>query len=282
MIKQAEGKIFLTVGGHRLACRRAGQGPPILLLHGIPTNAYLWRAVSPQLVAAGFEVLAFDLLGYGDSDKPVDADIGITAEADLMIEALGQLDWRKGIFVGHDIGGGIVQLMAVKKPEAAAGLVLVDSILYDSFPEPGIARLKEPVWDQILGAPDFDLRKGLTKGFMRGTVRPDRVTPDLIDAYERPFRGVDGRLAYLRAARALRTEELNTRMGEVGRLKNPTLIVWGDSDVFQPADYGRRLAAAMPSAEFILVEQAGHFLPEDAPVELARIIGDFAVRRVPN
>jgi pimeloyl-ACP methyl ester carboxylesterase len=105
-------------------------------------------------------------------------------------------------------------------------LVLIDSIVYDSFPEPGIARLKDPAWDGILGAPDFDLKKGLTKGFTQGMVHADRITAEMFDAYERPFRGVEGRLAYLRAARALRTEELASRMDAVEKLALPTLVVW--------------------------------------------------------
>jgi pimeloyl-ACP methyl ester carboxylesterase len=127
----------------------------------------------------------------------------------------------------------------------------------------------------ILSAPDFDLRKGLGKGFTRGMVRNARITPEFIAAYEQPFGGVDGRLAYLRAARALRTEELADRMNEVESLSIPTLIMWGANDVFQPIRYGERLAAAMPLARFEKIEQAGHFLPEDEPEIVARLIGDF-------
>ena len=76
----------------------------------------------------------------------------------------------------------------------------------------------DAAWDRILGAPDFDLARGLTKGLTRGLSRADRVTPELVAAYEKPFHGVEGRLAYLRAARALRTEELASRMGEVEEL----------------------------------------------------------------
>jgi 2-hydroxymuconate-semialdehyde hydrolase len=111
---------------------------------------------------------------------------------------------------------------------------------------------------------------------MRGMVHSERVTPDLIAAYERPFHGGDGRLAYLRAARALRTEELASRMTAVERLKTPTLIIWGAEDQFQPLRYGERLAKAMPNARLEVVERAGHFLPEDAPETLAQMIATFA------
>jgi 2-hydroxymuconate-semialdehyde hydrolase len=266
---------YIDVGAERVAYRRFGHGPSVALIHGIPTWSYLWRNVIPPLVQDGLEVIAVDLLGYGDSDKPIGADLGIAAQAERLAKVLCKLNWDGSAIVGHDIGGGVAQLMCANDHEAAERLILIDTIAYDSFPEPGIARLKDPVWDRILSAPDFDLQRGLTKGFMRGMVHNDRINPELIAAYERPFHGVDGRLAYLRAARALRTGDLAPRMNEVEKLDIPTLIVWGVEDVFQPIRYGARLAAAMPRAHFEKIEHAGHFLPEDEPCIVARLIAGF-------
>lgn len=267
----------LNVGDHQIAYTRAGSGPTIALIHGIPTSRYLWRKIIPALVSTGWEVVALDLLGYGESDKPQDADLGIQAQSDVVVRALLLLGWKRGALVGHDIGGGIAQLIAVDHPQIVDRLILIDSIVYDSFPEPGIARLKDPVWDGVLGAPNFDLKKGLAKGFACGMVNPDKITPDLIEAYERPFRGVEGRRAYLRVARALRTEELSSRMDAVERLEVPTLFIWGDNDVFQPMAYGQRLAGKMANAQFKVVEKAGHFLPEDVPETLAELITHFTI-----
>jgi 2-hydroxymuconate-semialdehyde hydrolase len=267
---------FIGIDGQRLAYHQLGKGASVVLLHGIPTFSYLWRNIIPSLVENGLEVLAFDLLGYGDSDKPNDADLGIASQAKRIAAALHWLRWRPGTIVGHDIGGGVAQLICADHLKNVERLMLIDSIAYDSFPEPGIARLKDPIWDKILGAPEFDLGKGLTKGFSRGMVHTDRITPEMIAAYERPFHGVDGRLAYLRAARALRTEELSARMDKVEKLSVPTLIIWGAQDVFQPIQFGIRLAAAMSRARFEKVENAGHFLPEDRPEAVARYITAFA------
>jgi 2-hydroxymuconate-semialdehyde hydrolase len=87
-----------------------------------------------------------------------------------------------------------------------------------------------------------------------------------------------GRLAYLRAARALRTEELASRMVEVEALQIPTLIVWGAEDVFQPVAFGERLATALANRRFERVAEAGHFLPEDQPERLVELIHDFAIQ----
>jgi pimeloyl-ACP methyl ester carboxylesterase len=275
MSKDMGAPSYIGANGEQMAYYRFGHGPSIVLIHGIPAWSYLWRHVIPPLVQDGLEIIAIDLLGYGQSEKPTGSDLGIAAQAQRMATILSKLNWDGRAIAGHDIGGGVAQLMFANNPEVAERLVLIDSIAYDSFPEPGIARLKDPVWDGILSAPDFDLRKGLSKGFTRGMVHNARITPELIAAYERPFEGVDGRLAYLRAARALRTEELSARMNEVEKLSIPTLIIWGAGDVFQPIRYGERLAAAMPLARFEKIEQAGHFLPEDEPAIIARLIGDF-------
>lgn len=229
---------------------------------------------------AGLNCVAPDLLGYGDSSKPESADLGIASQARIIEGLFQQLSWNGGVVVGHDIGGGVAQLLALNCPKYVRGLVLVDSIAYDSFPEPGIARLKEPVGDEILGAQGFDLRKGLAKGLRSGMAQQEKVTPKLVAEYERPFQGVTGRQAYLRAARALRTEELSTRVWEIERLQMPTLLVWGAHDTFQPLPYGQRLAKAMPNAELEVIEEAGHFLPEDTPDRLAQLIIRFVKTRL--
>jgi pimeloyl-ACP methyl ester carboxylesterase len=267
---------FASIEGHRIAYSRTGQGRRVALLHGIPTSRVLWRHVIPLLAERGCEVTAIDLLGYGQSDQPDDTDLGVAAQAKLIGMLLEAIGWRDGTLVGHDIGGGVAQLVAVDRPLLLNRLVLVDTIAYDSFPVGPIARLKEPVWDTILGAPDFDLKKGLRKSFEGGMVRTDRVTPELIAMYEQPFAGIQGRLAYLRAARALRTEELAARMSEVEALKTPTLVVWGAQDIFQPIAYGERLAAALTSGRFMQIAGAGHFLPEDEPERLAELVFAFS------
>lgn len=269
----------VTIAGHRLAYLRAGDGPPLLLIHGIPTYSYLWRDVIPGLAHA-HTVYAVDLLGYGDSDQPAEADLSLPAQARYLDELLRQIGWTTGTVVGHDIGGGVAQLLAVADPRRVERLVLVDTVTYDSWPVPDIARLKDPAWDGIMER--LELAKGLTKGLTRGMVRKERVTPELIAAYERPFAGVEGRRAYLRCARALRTEDLLAAMPEVERLPLPTLIVWGERDEFQDVAYGRRLAAAMPAATLRVLPGAGHFLPEDQPEELARVIAEFARAGAPR
>src|SRR3569623_1383382 len=187
-----------------------------------------------------------------------------------MAALLDRVGWHEAALAGHDIGGGVAQLMAIAGSVRVSRLILIDSIAYDSFPEPGIARLKEAVWDVILGAPDFDLARGCAKGLRRGILREHAGDEVLIDLYARPFSGVEGRLAYLRAARALRSSELLDHRRAIELIDTPTLLLWGSEEVFQPLDYARALAAAMRNARLELVDGAGHFLPEDRPDAVVR------------
>src|SRR6266540_7318698 len=98
-------KSFVTTGPGRIAYVETGEGAPILLIHGMPTSSYLWRRVLP-LLASRFRVFAVDLMGFGDSDKPEDADLSIVAQAGYLRVLMDAVGWETGVVVGHDIGAG--------------------------------------------------------------------------------------------------------------------------------------------------------------------------------
>ncbi|HYT78180.1 MAG TPA: alpha/beta fold hydrolase [Actinomycetota bacterium] len=263
---------FATTGPGRIAYLEGGQGVPILLIHGMPTSSYLWRRVLP-LLAPRFRVFAPDLMGFGDSDKPEDADLSIVAQAQYLRVLMDTVAWDSGVVVGHDIGGGIAQLISINDPITVSRLVLIDTIAYDSWPVPEIKRLKDPAWDEIIKS--LDLTKGFRKALEQGMYHHERVDDELVSRYVEPFRDLGGRLAYLRCARALRTEDLLSVMENVERLEIPTLIIWGESDSFQRLEFGERLQRRMRKAELVVLPEAGHYTPEDRPEEIADLIEGF-------
>lgn len=265
---------FVPVGGGALAYRMQGAGPSVLLIHGIPTSSFLWRHVVPPL-AADLTAYAVDLLGYGDSDKPEAADLSIGAQVGYLHTFMESVGWRTGTVAGHDIGGGVAQLLAVRYPEMVSKLVLLDTIAYDSWPVPEIERMKDPAWDEIMER--IDLRKGFRKSLEQGVAHRETVDDELVSEYVRPFDGVEGRRAYLRCARALRTEDLSSVADRVEALDIPTLVIWGDADRFQPLRYGQRLTERMRRARLVVLADAGHFTPEDDPTEVANLIRGFAL-----
>lgn len=258
------------VEGHRLAVYRRGSGRAVLFLHGIPTSAALWRHVQPHL-AGEADTIAVDLLGYGESDKPEAVSPTLPTQVRLLAGLLERWDLHDVLVVGHDIGGGIAQLLALRAPGRVTGLVLASSIAYDSFPEPTIARLRDPGWDERIQ--HIDLAAGLRRSLLKGlSERPEVAVADLAERYAAPFAGPEGRRAYLRAARAPRTEDLADRMGAVEDLPIPVWLVWGSEDPFQPLRYGQRLAAALRRSSLTVIEGARHFLPEDHPTQLIEVV----------
>jgi len=223
------------------------------------------------LVAELADTMAVDLLGYGLSDKPNSPEPSLPVQCRLMVGLLEQLELTDVVVVGHDIGGGVAQLLALAAPQRVTQLVLLDTIAYDSFPEPNIARMAEPGWDERIQ--QVDLVKGLGRSLAAGISTPP--DPGLAELYAAPFEGAEGRAAYLRAARALHTQDLARRAPEVEQLVIPVEVVWGSDDPFQPLVVGRRLADSLPNARLTVLEGGSHFTPEDFAEQIATVIRDI-------
>jgi len=252
----------LRLFGGEMAYVRAGQGPPVVLLHGMPTSSYLWRDVLGPL-SASFDVVAPDLIGYGDSDKRLDADLSIATQARYVVAMMEALQMPQAAVVGHDVGGGVAQLIAAEQPARVPRLVLIDSIVDDSWPVPEIARLKDPAWDQIMVT--LDLHKGLQEALEAGIVTPGRLTPETLEEIVRPFADQAGRRGYLRVARALTGKELLERAADIREIRVPTLILWGAQDRFQEPKWAQQLQEKLPHAQLQMIDPGGHFLPLDRP-----------------
>jgi 2-hydroxymuconate-semialdehyde hydrolase len=259
-----------------IAYLRKGQGPPLLLLHGIPSSSYLWRDVIDPL-STTFDVLAPDLLGFGDSDKRLDADLSIAAQARYMVAFMESFGLHQAAVAGHDIGGGIAQLMAVDEPDRVARLILIDSIVDDNWPVADIARLKEPVWDQIMV--NIDLRDGFRKGLGAGLATEGRVTEELVDEWTRPFQDLGGRRAYLRAARALNNRDLTSQSKRIEEIETPTLILWGANDKFLESRWADTLKHKLRDSTVEIIDPGGHFLPLDRPEAVGEAITRFLTTR---
>jgi len=261
----------VLVGGHRLAYRRAGSGVPVLLVHGITTHSFLWDGVVRELLRrGGLDLVAVDLLGCGQSDKPLDASYSLSAHASLLLRFCAELGLERVHLVGHDLGGGIGQLMAVRAPGLLRTLSLVNCVGYDFWPVQPIIALRTPVIRQImLAALDVGAFTLLVR---RGLHHKERVTPALMADFLSPLATTEGRKAFVHFARCLDNVDLTEIAPRLRELRVPTLVAWGMADAYLSFAIAERLAADIPGARLAPLPTAGHYAPLDEPGQLAALL----------
>jgi len=261
-----------SVEGHQLAYLDEGTGPPVLLIHGIPTSSMLWRDIIPAL-AETHRVIAPDMLNYGRSEKPQHADVSIAAQARLMFGLLDALGVRQTDVVAHDIGGGVAQIMAVRQPERVGKLVLSNTVCFDSWPIPEFKPLQEPGAEEGMSLDEF---VRMLRDFLpNGVYRSEALTAEAAEMILAPWSDEEGKRALFRNLRRLNPEYTQAIAGELQDLSQETLILWGRHDPFQKPAYAQRLCEVIPRAEVKYFEEAAHWIMEEKPAELAAALRKF-------
>ncbi|MBW3657281.1 MAG: alpha/beta hydrolase [Actinobacteria bacterium] len=256
------------VDGVPIRWEEGGEGLPVVLVHGIPTSPDLWRHVIPLL--DGVRVLAFEMVGYGRSMRAGrDRDISVAAQARYLNAWLDHLDIDRAILVGHDLGGGVVQIAAVARPERCAGLVLTNAISYDSWPIPSVKAFgAAPAL--VARTPDAMLKAVLGSLLARGHDDLE-IGRESLELHYAHYADADGGAAMARQVAALDVGDTLAVADQLRHLDVPTRIVWGLADQFQKARYGERLARDLGTRP-MGIEGGKHFTPEDHPREVAGAI----------
>ena len=269
---------FLDLDGARLyyyAAGTRGEHEPIVFVHGFPTSSHLWRDVVP-LVPPGHRVVVLDLLGFGRSDPPNGRDVSLAGHAQRVLQVLDQLRISRATVVGHDVGGGIAQYLAVRHPTRVARLCLIDSVGFDDWPtrDVRVAKASLPLtrylpatW--ILGVVKSDLQRGYAEG-ERGQ--------HSIDHYLKPFGGAEGRDVLVQHLLALDSSETMALVARLSGIVAPTALVWGAHDPFLTLDLARKLEKAIPNATLEVINDVRHFAPEEAPESVAGVISSLLER----
>ncbi|KCZ70499.1 putative hydrolase or acyltransferase of alpha/beta superfamily [Candidatus Methanoperedens nitroreducens] len=263
---------LVHINDHKISYLEQGEGSPVILIHGIPTSNLLWRKIMPGL-ARTHNVFAPDMLNYGNSDKPDDANVSIEAQSRLIVKLMDKLGLNSADVVGHDIGGGVAQLVAVNYPQRVRKLVLIDSVCFDSWPIPEFLPLQKEGAEDNMGLQEF---LKMMRDFMpRGVYNKAAMADDVIDLYLAPWSTEEGKKALFRNFRRLNPEYTQAIAGELKHLPHETLILWAEHDEFQKPAYASKLRDTIPDAQLVWIKEAGHWLMEEKPEEVSRHIITF-------
>lgn len=265
---------YIEVNSLRLHYLEAGEGDPVLLLHGFPTSSHLYRNVIPEL-AKTHRVIALDLPGYGLSDKPLDVAYDYDFYDGILNDLLDALGVGKTNLVVHDLGGPVGLYWATQNPQLVARIVLLNTLVY---PETSWAvklfllALRTPVVRDYIVSP-----RAIVGAMKLGVVHKERLTREVLTPYTAPFETPAARKALIKAGSGLGTEGLAHIARKLPALDAPLRCIYGENDRALPdvAKTMARVARDCPGTEVTALPNCGHFLQEDEPERVGRLIAEF-------
>lgn len=269
---------FVVVHGYRRAYRMKGSGPALLLLHGLACDSTTWDCVIDDL-AEHFTVIAPDLLGHGESDKP-DADYSLGGYANGMRDLLTILGIDKVTVVGHSFGGGVAMQFAYQYPDRTERIALVASGGLGREVTPLIRFLTLPGSGMALSVATMRPWRGVVAASMRGLSRTGishlRDLGEVAGIYE-SFADPRSR----RAVQRLTSHVLNWRGQYVTMTDRtylarivPVMVLWGADDIVIPATHAD-IARDQAWSDVHVLADAGHFPHRDHPGEFVRLLSEF-------
>jgi pimeloyl-ACP methyl ester carboxylesterase len=269
-------KRSIVVHGTNLAVVDEGNGPPVLLLHGYPDSSRLWRHQIPVLLEAGFRVIAPDLRGFGDSDKPQQVeDYGLMTILSDVTGIMSACDVRRAHVVGHDWGATVAWLMASLMPRRVDRVVVLSVGHPRVFHHPSLEQ-RQRFWYMLLYQFEGVAEELLTRQnfrFAKDFYQEEGDTAQYLVDFRDP-RALRAGLNWYRANRHPASELAAPQ--RMPPIMASTLGVWSSGD--------RALLeeSMLASAEYVAgpwryerIENASHWIPLDAPEELNRLLLSF-------
>jgi pimeloyl-ACP methyl ester carboxylesterase len=274
-----------TIHGHRVAYRMAGDGPPIILIHGITASSAIWEPVGARL-ARHHTVLAPDLLGHGQSAKPR-GDYSMGAFASGIRDLALWLELGPATVVGHSLGGGVAMQFAYQFPERTHRLALVSSgglgRRVHGFLRAATLPGSELVIPLLAGRQVLSAGQAVGRALARAGVKLGNDAVEMARGHA-SLGDPESRAAFVHTLRAS-VDVTGQRAQALDRLylaqQLPMLIVWGARDRIIPPDHGRRAHQLVPSSRFVLFESAGHFPHLDEPERFTALVEDWIATTEP-
>ncbi|WP_456600036.1 alpha/beta fold hydrolase [Blastococcus sp. SYSU DS0616] len=251
--------------GRRVRHWHVGSGPDVVMCHGTPWSAELWRPYAEAL-AGDFTVHLWDMPGYGASSKDAGHAVSLDVQGELLAELVERWGLRSPHVVAHDYGGAVALRAHLLHGVPYASLALVDVVALAPWGS-DFFRLVRAHADVFAALPPA-VHEGALRAYIAGASHRG-LTVGQVDELVAPWTGPEGQAAFYRQiaqADEAYTDVLEPRYPD---LDLPVLVVWGSEDTWIPADRAHRLAALIPGARLELLPGAGHLVQLDQPVRLA-------------
>lgn len=268
---------FVTIDGveyhYRKMISKKRNAQNVVLLHGFASSTYSWEKIEHVLHDAGYSVWSLDMKGFGWSDKPKDA---VYSPENLMEDVnrwMDRMGLENTVFVGNSYGGGLGLLMAFSYPKRIDKLVMID---------PGGLRMKFPLIFSVMRLPFTEYTSGLIFGrwmvwWLMRQVHYDkkRITKDQIENYYRRLVTPGALRAQVSLAKSIDFDRIEQYVDRLSEVKQKTLIIWGENDVWIPVKLGYKLNRLIADSTLAIIEKCGHIPQEEKPEVVAPLLLNF-------
>ena len=276
LVYHAEHSRFADVDGSRVHYQEAGdsQAPVVLLIHGFLSSTFVWSEVFLKIAAAGYRVIAPDLLGYGYSDKPRDFDYTIESQSRMIAGLVERLGIDRTILIGSSFGGAIAATVALNQPERVEKLALVGAVSNNEPKRYAIMRLvRTPLIGDVVSPLLASSRRLLRARMKRVYDRHRRKLDEFrIDARFIPLRAAATHRAIIRTVRNWDADRIQR---DAHLITQPTLLLWGDNDPDVPLRDGMELNDRIPNSRLIVFRECGHHPQEEYPEAFTEAVLKF-------
>lgn len=259
------------VDGRRHCLIDSGQGPPLVLIHGIGGSLYDWRHLLGPL-SEQYRVIAVDLPGSGESEFPEWEDYSIAAQADRLRALLERLGVGRATLAGNSYGGGVALRLAQDWPDGVDRLVLINSVCYAEHIPFYVPLAAWPFAGAVAEALPLGRTVQKLIHFCNRTVGV--LKEEELETYARELSAPGRRRALVEVLRALIPADLDLFEARLRTIAAPALLIWGTTDRTIPVELGRRLAADLPNARLVELN-AGHVPNQERPEEVLDLLRDF-------
>lgn len=268
---------FVQVEDQRIHYLSAGQGEVILLIHGFPTSAYLWRNIISGL-ASDYRVIAIDLPGYGKSDKKLTPSYSFRFYEKTISQFLAELKIDQITLGVHDFGGPVGLYWMVQNMDKVSRLILFNTLVYPQFSWAvklfGLATMVPGVKNWLTSP------KGIRGAMRFGVAQKENLTAEIIENYQAPFVNREAREVLLKSVQRLSIKGFHEIEQQLPNFKGPVKLIYGEADKILPhvAKTMERVRKDLPQADITSLPNCGHFLQEDEPVAIAAEVMAFMKR----
>src|SRR5215468_9495925 len=254
----------------------AGNGPPLVLVHGTPFNSVIWRRIIPCF-ASHRRIYFYDLLGYGQSEMREGQDVSLGVQNKVFAALLNHWGLESPDIVGHDFGGATVLRAHLLDARSYRSLTLIDPVAVAPWIHP--TSLDHHVLRHegaFASLPAF-VHRAIVPAYISDAA-PKPLSPDVMALYADPWLSELGQPAFWRQIAQFDekyTDEVETIYDQI---RCRVMILWGEADRWIPVEDGRRLAAMIPGSILKIVPGAGHMVQEDAPEAIVAALLGFLPR----